>query len=214
MRTSSKEKRKTSQLRAVEDVVFSTKMTSLDFEPTREEETFLQLIGLDKFVTKVTWKIMNTSVVEEVIANLNLDTIESTLNVRGFYIFSKDWKNKMRAIINITIFPAKREPCTPKVKTVKIFSSYHDKMRTKAETYKITNCTILEARRHLRFFNSIFSLKTSANTISCSIIIHIIDTLNGKLVDWPALFCENLMADLWTLKYDYSKVKPHGWNSW
>ena len=90
MRTSSKEKRKTSQLRAVEDVVFSTKMTSLDFEPTREEETFLQLIGLDKFVTKVTWKIMNTSVVEEVIANLNLDTIESTLNVRGFYIFSKD----------------------------------------------------------------------------------------------------------------------------
>ena len=79
---------------------------------------------------------------------------------------------------------------------MKIFSSYHDKMRTKAETYKITNCTILEARRHLRFFNSIFSLKTSANTISCSIIIHIIDTLNGKLVDWPALFCENLMADL------------------
>lgn len=90
MRTSSKEKRKTSQLRAVEDVVFSTKMTSLDFEPTREEKTFLQLIGLDKFVTKVTWKIMNTSVVQEVIANLNLDTIESTLNVRGFYIFSKD----------------------------------------------------------------------------------------------------------------------------
>lgn len=90
MRTSSKEKRKTSQLRAVEDVVFSTKMTSLDFEPTREEEIFLQLIGLDKFVTKVTWKIMNTSVVQEVIANLNLDTIESTLNVRGFYIFSKD----------------------------------------------------------------------------------------------------------------------------
>ena len=39
-------------MRVVEDVVFITKMTALDFESTREEETFLQLIGLDRFVTR------------------------------------------------------------------------------------------------------------------------------------------------------------------
>lgn len=89
-KTPNKDKGKTSQVRAIEDVIFIIKMTALYFEPTCEEETFLQLIGLDRFVSKVTWKITNTSVVQEVISNLNFDTIDLTLNRRGFSIFTKD----------------------------------------------------------------------------------------------------------------------------
>lgn len=77
-------------MRAVEDVVFSTEMAALDFEPTREEETFMQLIGLYRFVTRMTWEIMNILVVQEVIANMDLNTMESVLNGQVFPIFLKD----------------------------------------------------------------------------------------------------------------------------
>ena len=111
----------TPQMRAVEHVVFSTEMAALDFEPTREEEIFLQLIGLDRFVTKVTWKIVNIPVIQEVITNLNLDTMEFVLNDQPLSIFPNDWKNKIRAIFNLTAFSARREPNTPKVKAADIF---------------------------------------------------------------------------------------------
>ena len=71
----------------------------LDFEPTREEETFLQLIRLDKFVTWVITEIMNTSVVQEIILNLNMDTMKSTLLGKRFPIDPQNWKNKMRVVI-------------------------------------------------------------------------------------------------------------------
>ena len=69
MGVTAKEKGKYSMARSVEDIVFSTEMGALDYEPTREEETFLQLIGLDRFVTRVSWEILNTSVMQEVIEN-------------------------------------------------------------------------------------------------------------------------------------------------
>ena len=90
MRTPSKEKGKAPQMRAVEDIVFSTEMAALDFKPTLEEEIFLQLIGLDRFVTRVIWEIVNIPVIQEVITNLNLDTMESVLNGQPFSIFPKD----------------------------------------------------------------------------------------------------------------------------
>ena len=71
MRTSSNEKGKAPQMRAIEDVIFSTEMAVLDFEPSREEKTFLQLIGLDMFVTRVTWEIVNIPIIQEFITNLN-----------------------------------------------------------------------------------------------------------------------------------------------
>ena len=77
-------------MRAFENVVFSTEMATLDFKPTREEEIFLQLIGLDRFVTRVAWKIVNIPIIQEVITNLNLDTMESVLNGQPFPIFAKD----------------------------------------------------------------------------------------------------------------------------
>ena len=107
MRTPTKEKEKATQLRAVEDVVFSTEMAALDFKPTLEEETFLQLIGLDRFVTRVVWEIVNIPVVQEIIANSNIDTMESVLNGQPFAIFPKDWRNKMRAVFYLTEFSAR-----------------------------------------------------------------------------------------------------------
>lgn len=147
MKTPIKNKKKASQVRAIKDVIFSSEMAALDFEPTREDETFLQLIGLDRFVTRVTWKIINTSVFQEVISNLNLDTMGFTLNGQVFPIFTKDWRNKMKTIFYITKFLARRESCTPKVRAVEIIPNYHDKMRTKAGTCKIADYTIREARR-------------------------------------------------------------------
>jgi hypothetical protein len=143
-------------MRAVEDVVFNTEMAALDFEPTREEKTFLQLIGLYRFVTRMTWEIMNILVVQEVIANMGLNTMESALNGQVFPIFLKDWKNKMRVVFHIATFSARREPRTPKVRTMDIFPSYNEKIRSKAGTCKLSKCTIQEAKRPLRFFNSFF----------------------------------------------------------
>jgi hypothetical protein len=213
MKPSNKEKGKAAQVRAIEDVVFSTEMATLDFEPTREEETFLQLIGLDRFITRVTWEIINIAVIQEVISNLNLETMESSLNGRVFPIFGKDWKNKMRAVFYISAFSAKREPGTRRVKEVDIFPNYNDKLRTKAGTCRIADCTIPEARRPLRFFNSLFLLRTNASTIPCSAITHISDALNGKLVDWPLLFRENLLAELKTIKEGLFKDKTTGLKS-
>ena len=89
MRTPAKEKGKVVQIRPIDDVIFSAEIAAMDFRPTRAEETFLQLIGLDRFVTRVTWEIMNVEVVQEVIVNLDVDTMESSLNGKVFPIFSK-----------------------------------------------------------------------------------------------------------------------------
>lgn len=213
MKPSTKEKGKAAQVRAIEDVVFSTEMAALDFEPTREEETFLQLIGLDRFITRVTWEIINIAVIQEVISNLNLETMESSLNGRVFPIFGKDWKNKMRAVFYISAFSAKREPDTRRVKEVDVFPSYNEKVRTKAGTCRIADCTIPEAKRPLRFFNSLFLLRTSASTLPCSAISHISDALNGKLVDWPLLFRENLLAELRNIKEGLFKDRTTGLKS-
>ena len=37
--------------RSIKDITFSTNVTALDFKPNREQESFLQLIRLDMFVT-------------------------------------------------------------------------------------------------------------------------------------------------------------------
>ena len=83
-------------------------------------------------------------------------------------------------------------------------------MRTKAGTCKIADYTILEARCPLRFFNSLFLLRTTANIISCSAITHIADALNGKLIGWPTLFRENLVAKMKNIKEGLFRDKPQG----
>ena len=67
-------------MRAAKDVVFSTKMVALDFELTREEETFPQLVGLDILVVRVAWEILNNFMVQEVLNNLDPHTMGSSLN--------------------------------------------------------------------------------------------------------------------------------------
>ena len=207
MKTPSKDKGKATQLRDIEDVVFSTEMAALDFRPTLQEETLLQLVGLDRFITRVTWDIINTSVVQEVISNLNLDTMESVLNGRTFPIFPKDWRNKMRASFYIATFTTKREPDTPLVRAGEIFSTFKEKMRTKAATCRIADCTMYGAKRPLWFFNSLFLLRTTPSTIPYSTVVHIADALNGKTIDWPALFRENLVAEMKSIKEDLFKDK-------
>jgi hypothetical protein len=94
MGATAKEKGKSPMTRSVENIVFCTEMAALDFEPSREEETFLQLIGLDRFITRVTWEILNVQVIQEVIANLDTDTMETKLNGRVIPIFGKGWRQK------------------------------------------------------------------------------------------------------------------------
>ena len=202
-----REKGKSVMTRSVENIVFSTEMAALDFEPTREEETFLQLIGLDRFITRVTWEILNTQVIQEVINNLDLQTMETRLNDRVIPIFGKEWRQKMKAVFYLNNFVAKREPGTPRVKAADLFPNINDKMKNKLGTCRINDCTIPEARKPLKFFNSLFLLRTSANTISCTTIVHIQNALNGKEVDWPALFYDHMRMELITLKEELYKDK-------
>ena len=50
-------------------------------------------------------------------------------------------------------------------------------------------------------------LRTNANTISCQAIAYITDALNGKIVDWPAIFKENMLIELKSLKEELYKDK-------
>lgn len=113
----------------------------------------------------------------------------------------------MRAVFYLTTFSATREHGTPKVRAANIFPNYADKVKTRAGTCKIVDCTIQEAKRPLRFFNSFFLLRTNTNTISCQAIAHIADALNGKLVDWPELFKEIMLTELRGLKEELFKDK-------
>ena len=205
MRIPSKEKGKAPQRRAIDDILFGTEMGAQDFEPSRQEETFLQLIGLDRFVTRGTWEMFNVSVVKEVIANLYTDTIESALNGQSFPFFSKDWRNKMRVVCYLTAFSATREAGTPKVTTAKLFPSFTEKVKTKSGTCKVNECTIPEAKRPLRFFTSLLLLKTSTHATPCQYIAHLVDALNGTPVDWPEIFKGIIMAELKCLKEELLK---------
>ena len=207
MKATPKDKGKSVMTRSITDIVFSTEMGALDYEPSREEETFLQLIGLDRFVTRVTWEILNEYVMQEVIANLDTETMETKLNGNIIPVFGKGWRQKMKAVFYLNTFLAKREPGTPRVHAADIFPNIKEKMRSKLGTCKINDCTIPEARKPLKFFNSLFLLRTSANTISCTAVAHVQDALNGKEVDWPGLFYDYIKTELITLKEELYKEK-------
>ena len=210
MKLTPKKKGKSVMTRSIDEIVFSTEMAALDFEPNREEETFLQLIGLNRFVTRVTWEILNEQVVREVIANLNIETMETKLNGQMIPVFSKGWRQKMKAVFYLNTFLAKREPGTPRVHAADIFPNIKDKMRSKLGTCKINDCTIPEVRKPLKFFNSLFLLKTSATTISCTAVAHIQDALNEKKVNWPALFFEYIKLELISLEEGLFKDRNTG----
>jgi hypothetical protein len=131
MGATSREKGISVMTRSVEDIVLSTEMATLDFEPSREEETFLQLIGLNRFITKVTWEILNEQVIQEVIANLNIDTMETRLNGKVIPIFGKEWRQRLKAVIYLQSFAAKREPGTPKVRAADTSRKHGKKNRNR-----------------------------------------------------------------------------------
>lgn len=89
MGATAKEKKKASMARSVENIVFSTKMGALDYESSREEETFSQFIGLDIFVTRVSWEILNPFVMQEVITNMEIENTQTILNDNIIPIFGK-----------------------------------------------------------------------------------------------------------------------------
>lgn len=74
----------------IDDIIFNTKMATLDSEPNCEEETFLQRIGLDNVRRRVTWEILSIYVLQEVIANLDTDTMKTNLNGQLVQFFGKD----------------------------------------------------------------------------------------------------------------------------
>ena len=59
MKLTPKEKGKAAIIRSVNEITFSTEMAALNYEPNRHEKTFLQLIDLDMFVSRVSWEILN-----------------------------------------------------------------------------------------------------------------------------------------------------------
>jgi hypothetical protein len=96
------------------------------------------------------------------------------------------------------------------VAALDFFPTYHEKTRSKVGTCKISECTIQESKRPLRFFNTLFFLRTVANIISCPAVMFIADALNGKIVDWPEIFRDNLIAELRSIKEELFKDKSLG----
>ena len=81
-----------------------------------------------------------------------------------------------------------------------LFFNINDKIRNKLGSCKINNSTIPDAKNPLKFLNYLFLLRTSANTIACTTVLHIQDALNGKEMDWPALYYEDPKMELTSLK--------------
>ena len=125
-----------------------------------------ECISENRFITWVTWEILNIQVFQEVITNLDTDTLKTTLNGQLIPIFGKEWQHKMRAVFYINIFLAKREPSTPRVHAADLLPNIKEKMRSKLGTCKINDCTILEARKPLKFFKSLFFSHNKCKHIS------------------------------------------------
>ena len=126
--------------------------------------------------------------------------METKINEQVIPMFMKRWRQKMKAMFYLNTFSAKREPNTLRVRATDLIPNINKKLKSKLSTCKIIDCTISEVRKPLKVFNYLFLLGTSANTISCPIVMHSQDALNGKEVDWPALYYEYIKMELISLQ--------------
>lgn len=101
----------------------------VDYQFELKEEILMQKIGLDRFLSVVSWSHNHPGVVAEVIEHLEGTTYESCLNGRMIKIFQDDWRRQIQSMFYLTPYQRDVEslPVPEKVSLSTLFSSIEKK---------------------------------------------------------------------------------------
>ena len=78
-----------------------------------EEEIVMHQLGLDRFFSVVAWNKNNSTVMAEVIENMDGVTYESILNEKKIRIFQEDWRRQVQSMFSL--IPHRRDVKTTPV---------------------------------------------------------------------------------------------------
>lgn len=187
-----------------ERYVFVVDYLLKNHEFSLEENKFLQQINLDEFILKNTWGVLHEPLIREALANLQEDSLSTTVQTKELPLVAADWRSQFQDVFHLT----KRKT---KASTQYTLSELFPSLKTATEgreTVKVTDCTYPGAKKPLRFLSSLFCLNTTAqNYIAVSFAELILAALNGQPVDWPEEFYQEFRGEVVKLH------KKHAQNS-
>lgn len=193
-------KDKAKRVRSASQITYQKELGVIKYKFSIEEETLVQQLGLDRFLSVVTWGVNNPEVMAEVVEGLDMATFETQLNGSKVHIFNTDWRVQMQSIFYLT--PHQRNvdatDSSNQVNIQKLFPNLRG-MKKRPENLKISECKLLEWRKPLRLLNSLLLLRTDASTIPSKFVQRLLNVINGEKVDWREELYDNIRVELLTL---------------
>ena len=167
-----------------------------------EEVQFLRQINLEGFVIRITWGVLHEALVREALANLQEETMLTTVQEKEIPLIATDWRTQFRDVFELT---NRKVKASTQWKLFELFPS----LKTAAEgreTVKVTDCTYPGAKKPLRILSSLFCLNTAGqNHIAIPFAELILAALNGQAVDWPEEFYHSLREEFVKLHKKHSQ---------
>lgn len=180
---------------------------ALKYRLTSGERDFLRKLNLEEFITSNSWGVLHTQLVTEAITSLEPDTFSTMVKGEKVRIIARKWRKQFQEIFHL----AKKEP-HPVDRTWQLKELFPSPKETTeaAETVKISECQLSDAKRPLRLLSSLFCLNpTHHNYITMGFVEMVVAALNGQEADWPQEFYHEITEELTTLhsKHSATRVK-------
>jgi hypothetical protein len=184
-------------------------------EFTIEEVKFLRQINLEGFIIRITWGVLHHALIREALANLQEETMLTTVREKAIPLIAADWRTQFRDIFELT---KRKVKASTQWKLCDLFPSL--KSATEGQvTVKVSDCEYPGAKKPLRMLSSLFCLNTvGQNYIAITFAKLILAAVNGQAVDWPEEFYHGLKAELIKLhkkhaqtpvKVERTTIGPH-----
>lgn len=201
-------KGKMKRVRTASDFVYQKELGTIKYKFSTEEEILIQQLGLDRFLTVVTWGVNSPEVMAQVVEELTVATFETQLNGKQVNIFQKDWKIQMQSMFYLTLHQRDIDAtnATHKMSIQQLFPSLKD-AKKRPENLRISECKLSEWRKPLRLLNSLLLLRTEASTVPFKFVQKLIDVWNGEKMDWREELYDNIRVELLTLHQALFKVE-------
>lgn len=169
-----------------------------------EEVQFLRQVNSEGFILRLPWGVLHEALIREALANLQEDTMLTTVREKAIPLIAADWRTQFREVFELT---KRKVRANTQWKLCELFPSL--KAPTEGqETVKVTDCAYPGAQKPLRILSSLFCLNTvGQNHLAISFAELILAALNGHAVDWPKELYHELREELLKLH------KKHGQNS-
>lgn len=193
-------KGKAKRVRSASEITYQRELGVIKYKFSLEEETLVQQLGLDRFLSVVTWGVNNPEVMAEVVEGLEITTFETQLNGRKVNIFNMDWRVQMQSVFYLTPHQRNMDAVNSSdpAGIQKLFPHLKG-MKRRPENLKISDCRLLEWKKPLRLLNSLLLLRTDASTIPSKFVQRLFNVLNGERVDWREELYDNIRVELITL---------------